>query len=250
MFDLHGRAALITGGTAGIGLATARRFAAAGARVAILGRRDAEELAGTFGVTFLRCDVSDEAALRAAFDAAVQALGPLDVVVNNAGVGDIDASIEAASADDLRATLEVNLVAVYNGLRLAPARMNDGGSVVNIASVAAMIGVPGYARYGASKAAVVNLTRNAAVELAPRRIRVNAVCPGTIWSEMTPPDHPEVALIRRLAPLARVGEPEEVAGLIHFLASAEAGYITGQAICVDGGLSAGFAAHTIEALLA
>ena len=249
LFDLEGRTAFITGGTSGIGLVTARRFAAAGARVAIVGRRDAGDLAAAMNALFIRCDVADEAALAGAFAQAEDRLGPLDVVMNNAGIENTGPLIEDADAAQFQRLIDVNVKPVYNGLRYGARHLRDGGCIINTASVAALIGVPGYAQYSATKAAVVSLTRNAAMELAPRRIRVNAICPGSIWSEMLTAEHPEVALIEKLAPMGRVGEPEEVAGVAHFLATAEAGYVTGQALCVDGGVSAGFAMHTIEAVL-
>jgi NAD(P)-dependent dehydrogenase (short-subunit alcohol dehydrogenase family) len=144
--------------------------------------------------------------------------------------------------------LEVNLKAVYNGLRFAPPHMNDGGSIINTASDAATYSLPGYSQYSATKAAVCSLTRVAAMELVPRGIRVNAICPGSVWSEMVEPDDPEVAITESLSPMGRVGEPEEIAALCHFLAAPDCRYMTGQSIYADGGNTVGFAAHTLEAL--
>lgn len=248
MFSLAGLNALITGGTAGIGLATARRFSAAGARVAIVGRRNAAGLAVELGGEFLRADVSDEQQLRACFAEAEARLGKLDIVMNNAGFSNVGPTIAEQSADEFQRAIDVNLKAVYNGLRFAPPHMNDGGSIINTASDAATLAFPGYAQYSATKAAVCGLTRVAAMELVPRRIRVNAICPGSVWSEMLDPDHPEVAVTERLSPMGRVGEPEEIAALCHFLAAPDCRYLTGQSIYVDGGNSVGFAQHTFDAL--
>jgi NAD(P)-dependent dehydrogenase (short-subunit alcohol dehydrogenase family) len=248
MFSLAGLNALITGGTAGIGLATARRFAAAGARVVIVGRRDAAALAREMRGEFLRANVADERQLRACFEDAEERVGKLDIVMNNAGVSNVGPTIAEQSADEFQRVLDVNLKAVYNGLRFAPPHMNDGGSIINTASDAATIAFPGYSQYSASKAAVCSLTQVAAMELAPRRIRVNAICPGSVWSEMLDPEHPEVAITERLSPMGRVGEPEEIAALCHFLAAPDCRYLTGQSIYIDGGNSVGFAAHTLDAL--
>jgi NAD(P)-dependent dehydrogenase (short-subunit alcohol dehydrogenase family) len=144
--------------------------------------------------------------------------------------------------------LEVNLKAVYNGLRFAPPHMNDGGSIINTASDAATYSLPGYSQYSATKAAVCSLTRVAAMELVPRGIRVNAICPGSVWSEMVESDDPEVAITESLSPMGRVGEPEEIAALCHFLAAPDCRYMTGQSIYVDGGNTVGFSARTLEAL--
>ncbi len=249
MFALDGKKAFITGGTSGIGLAAARRFARAGANVAIVGRRDAAALARDFDGVSVRADVADEEQLRSALALAEEKLGKLDILVNNAGVENSGPRINDSDAEEFQRVIDINVKAVYNGLRYGPAHMNDGGSIINTASLAGRIGLPGYCQYGATKAAVISMTQNAAMELVPRKIRVNAVCPGSVWSEMLPPDHPEVALTEKFCPMGRIGETEEIAALFHFLAAPDCAYMTGQAIVVDGGISAGFAAHTFESLL-
>jgi NAD(P)-dependent dehydrogenase (short-subunit alcohol dehydrogenase family) len=248
MFSLAGMNALITGGTAGIGLATARRFAAAGAKVVIVGRRDASALADELRGVLLRADVADEQQLRTCFKEAEARVGKLDIVMNNAGIDNVGPNIADQSADEFQRLLEVNLKAVYNGLRFAPPHMNDGGSIINTASDAATYSLPGYSQYSATKAAVCSLTRVAAMELVPRGIRVNAICPGSVWSEMVESDDPEVAITESLSPMGRVGEPEEIAALCHFLAAPDCRYMTGQSIYADGGNTVGLAAHTLEAL--
>jgi len=248
MFSLENKTAFITGGTSGIGLATAKRFAEAGAEVAIVGRRDGETIAKSFGGLFIRADVASEEQLQSAFEKAEKGLGKLDVVMNNAGVDNTGPTIDAADAEEFQRVIDINLKAVYNGLRYGPPHMNDGGTIINTASVAGKIGLPGYSQYAATKAAVISLTQTAAMELVTRNIRVNAICPGSIWTEMLPPDHPEVALVEKICPMGRIGEPQEAAALCHFLAASDCRYITGQAITIDGGIDTGYAMHTIEAL--
>ncbi len=249
MFSLQGKNALITGGTSGIGLASAKRFAEAGATVVIVGRRDGEVLAKEFNGVFMQADVTDEERLKTLFAQVETRVGKLDIVMNNAGVENTGPMIDESDADEFQRVIDINLKAVYNGLRYGPRHMNDGGAIINTASVAGLLGLPGYAQYAATKAAVVSLTQNAAMELVPRNIRVNAICPGSIWSEMLPKDHPEVAIVEKLCPMGRIGEAEEVAALCHFLAAPDCQYITGQAITIDGGIDAGYAMHTIESML-
>lgn len=249
MFSLKDKNAFITGGTAGLGLASAKRFAAAGASVVIVGRRDADMIAEEFNGIFIRADVSNEQQLKQAFQQAEEKLGKLDIVMNNAGIENTGPLIEETDATEFQRLISINLLPIFNGLRFCPAHMNDGGSIINTASVAGRLGLPGYSQYGATKAAIINLTQNAAMELVTRDIRVNAICPGSAWSEMLPRDHPEVALVEKLCPMGRIGEPEEIAALCHFLAASDCSYITGQGIDIDGGLNVGYAMHTIEAVL-
>jgi NAD(P)-dependent dehydrogenase (short-subunit alcohol dehydrogenase family) len=249
MFSLADSNAFITGGTAGIGLATARRFSAAGAKVVIVGRRDGAALAEEFGGVFIQADIAIEEQLKRAFSSAEDQIGKLDIVMNNAGIENSGPLIDESDANEFQRIIEINLKAVYNGLRYGPRHMNDGGSIINTSSDAALAGFPGYSQYSATKAAVSSLTQTAALELVPRKIRVNAICPGPVWSEMLPPDHPEVELAKRMSPMGRVGEPEEIAALCHFLAARDCSFITGQSICVDGGGTVGYATHTIERIL-
>jgi NAD(P)-dependent dehydrogenase (short-subunit alcohol dehydrogenase family) len=247
VFSLNGKSTFITGGTAGIGRAVAERFVKAGARVAIAGRRaEGEAIAQAIGALFVRADCSREEQVKGALESAERTLGRLDVVVNNAGLENTGPTIEEQGSDELHRVFALNVDGVYYGLKYAPAHMNDGGSVINTSSDAALLGIPGYGQYAATKAAVNSLTKTAALELAPRRIRVNAVCPGSIRTEMLPPGHPEIAVVEVLCPLRRVGEVEDVVGIYHFLAADESVYVTGQAIAVDGGLSAGVGYGVLE----
>ena len=250
MFDLTGKLAFITGGTSGVGRAVAARFAEAGASVAIVGRRESgARIAQEMGATFVQADISTEDGNRRALATAEEALGGrLDAVVLNAGVDTGGPPIEETTTEELDRGFAVNFRAVWWGLKYAPRHMDDGGSVTLTSSLLSTNSAPGYGGYAAAKAGVSSLARSGALELAPRRIRVNCVLPGTTLSEMTPPEHWEVPLMEILVPMQRVAEPErDMVGLFHFLASDEAGYITGQNIAVDGGLTAGFGIPLLEA---
>jgi NAD(P)-dependent dehydrogenase (short-subunit alcohol dehydrogenase family) len=184
-----------------------------------------------------------------ALQQARDALGEdFDVLVNNAGIENTGPMIGDATGEELKRIFEINTFGVFHGLKYGQALMKDGGSIINTASIAAGMGIPGYSQYSASKAAVISLTRSGAVELAPRGIRVNAVCPGSVFTPMLPQDHPEVPLTTRMCPLGRVGTTDDVVGLYHFLASRESSYVSGQAIALDGGLSAGVGLGTLEAV--
>ena len=244
MFSLAGKSAVVTGGSSGIGRAVARRFAAAGARVLVADLRPPPE-----DFDFHRADVSREGEVAELLDLARRKYGRLDVLVNNAGIQPLGVGFAALTAELLERTLAVNVHSVAFGLKHAARVLADGGRVINTASFVGMIGVPGGAAYATSKAAVIQLTRLGAIELAPRRITVNAVSPGTIRTPAVTdiPDNPEIAFIERRAPLGRLGEPEEVAALYHFLASDEAAYITGQNIAIVGGLTAGWNEYALAA---
>ncbi len=238
MFGLDGKIALVTGGGSGIGLATARRLAAAGAKVVIANRSNADRAAAEFGGEYLPVDVVEESQVIAVVAEVARRHGRIDILVNSAGVISDQVAIAELSAVAMRRHFEVNTMGVWATMRHAAPHM-AGGSIVNIASVAAMLGVGSYAAYSASKAAVVSLTQTAAVELAEQGIRVNCVCPGSIDTPMLRQQEnaeAEIALIEIAAAAGRVGMPEEVAALVHFLAADDCRYITGQAIAVDGGL--------------
>ena len=242
-FSLSGKVALVTGGSSGIGQAIAERFRAAGAEVLIVDRR-----APSTELEFFAADVSDEAEVAAAFDRCIERFGRLDIAVNNAGIQPLGVGFADLTGELLSRTLAVNVQGVAFGIKHAGRAMAEGGRVINTASFVGMIGTPGGAAYSTSKAAVIHLTRLGAIELAPRRITVNAISPGTIETPAVTqiPNNPEIPFIERRTPLGRLGQPGEVAALAHFLASDESGYITGQNIAIDGGLTAGWTEYALE----
>ena len=240
MFSLQGKTALITGAAKGIGFAVAQRFRAAGAEVIITDISDAAETAGAIGARFLRLDVSREQEVAGCFEELAAQQSLLDIVVNNAGIvpGDNFVLTEAGRDDSLRGVFEVNTYGVFYGLKHAPSCMRDFGSIINTSSLAAHLAVPGNSQYSASKAAVAQFTRTSAVELGPRGIRVNAVCPSFIRTDMGGGELGE-NMSAELTALGRIGEVEDLVGLYHFLAADESRFISGQVFNVDGGWTAG-----------
>lgn len=250
MFTLANKTAIVTGGLSGIGLAITRRFLATGARVLIADRRpDDTGIAANAGAEFFQADISDEAQIKGMLEVALKHFGHADILVNNAGIQPLGIGFDRLTGDLLRRTLDVNVHGVALGIKHALRLLADGGRVINIASFVGTLATPGAAAYAASKAAVIHLTKLGAMELAPRRITVNAVSPGTILTPAVTeiPNNPEISFITRRTPLGRLGQPEEVAALCHFLASDEAAYITGQNIAVDGGLTAGWTEYDLVA---
>ena len=233
--------ALITGGSRGIGAATARALAADGWPVALVSRSNghvvADEIRAAGGTaTALAADVTDAAAIEQAFAAAEQELGPVLVLVNNAGVR-ADALSPQLGDEEWASVLDTNLSAAFRLTRraLKPMLRARFGRVVNVASVVGLRANPGQANYAAAKAGLVGLTKTVAAEVARRGITVNAVAPGYIATDMTA-DVVDGAAER--IPARRAGTPDEVAACIRFLASEEASYVTGATLVVDGGLSA------------
>lgn len=246
--ELDGRIALVTGASRGLGRDIAARLAAAGAAVALVDRKArwsedfAREIESTGGrAVALGCDVSDREALHAAFDAAVEALGGLDVVVNNA-MWTRYAPVEQIEKESLDRMLGVGIAGIVWGTQAAARYMRPrgGGAIVNIASVSARMGLPNAMVYCGIKAAVEGMTRSAAIELAPAGIRVNAVAPSTIATEGVRAMLDEAAFAARVAstPLGRLGETTDIAEAVLFFAdSARSGFVTGQSLLVDGGIS-------------
>ncbi|HVU33679.1 MAG TPA: SDR family oxidoreductase [Opitutaceae bacterium] len=241
-FSLAGKAAVVTGGSSGIGRAIVRRFMAAGANVLVADRRPPAD-----DVPYVATDVSDEPSVAAMLAAGVAAFGRVDILVNNAGIQPLGVPFDDLTPELLGRTFAVNVHGVAFGVKHAARVLAEGGRIINTASFVGMIGVPGGTAYAASKATVIHLTRLAALELAPRRITVNAVSPGTIRTPAVTgiPDNPEIAFIEQRAPLRRLGEPDEVAATCQFLASDEAAYITGQNIAIDGGLTTGWTEYDL-----
>lgn len=242
---LTNKTALITGGNSGIGLATARLFLAEGARVAIAGRSQktldaaAAELGN--GVLAIQADVTDVEATERAVAAAVHTFGKLDIVFANAGIA-AATPIGQTSLADFEQIIRTNLTAVFFTVQAAAAHLHEGASIILNGSVHAVMGVPGWSAYAATKAGVRAMTRNLASEFAPRGIRVNQVTPGgtrtPIWSPFAPTDQAMTALEQRIArtiPLGRLGEADAVAKAALYLASDDASHVTGAEIVVDGG---------------
>jgi NAD(P)-dependent dehydrogenase (short-subunit alcohol dehydrogenase family) len=232
------RVVLVTGGSRGIGLACARRFQSLGDHVAVT-YNSSPPPDGLFGV---RCDVTDGAQVDAAF-AAVEAEfgGPVEVLVSNAGVTK-DGLLLRMSEGDFASVIDANLTAAYRVTKRAAQGMLRArkGRVVLMSSVVGLLGAAGQSNYAASKAGLVGLARSLARELGSRSITVNVVAPGPVETDMTAAlGDKRVADIVAAVPLGRMATPEEIAGVVAFLASADAAYITGAVIPVDGGLGMG-----------
>jgi NAD(P)-dependent dehydrogenase (short-subunit alcohol dehydrogenase family) len=249
---LDGKVAVVTGGASGMGRATVLRFLDEGARVVVAdmneatGRetldlaraRDAAER-----VRFIRTDVSKEADVERMVGHALAEFGRLDCVFNNAGIGGAIGSVMETEVEDWDFTFAVLVRGVFLGIKHGARAMKErgaGGSIINTASVAGLSGGAGPAAYSACKAAVINLTRAAAVELAEHRVRVNAICPGGILTPLLHRGSEEAMkrVLENLQPWPAVGQGEHIAGVALFLASDDATFVTGEALVVDGGLTA------------
>jgi NAD(P)-dependent dehydrogenase (short-subunit alcohol dehydrogenase family) len=244
-----GRAVLITGGNRGIGLATAGRFAAEGALVMLMARRadrGAAAAATVPGAAFVTGDVRVAADATRAVAATLERFGRLDVLVNNAGVIYRNRPVDVLTEAEWDETFDVNVKGAFLMTRAALASLRaTGGTVVNVASYVALVGFAGAAAYAASKAALVNFTRSVALDHAREGLRVNAVCPGSVDTDMIHAAwdaFPDPAVARRAweekHPVGRIAIADEVAAAILFLASDDARFITGVALPVDGGITA------------
>jgi NAD(P)-dependent dehydrogenase (short-subunit alcohol dehydrogenase family) len=251
MADLSNKVAIVTGAASGIGRASAELFAANGAAVIVAdvtddaGQRVADAIAAR-GQTamFVHCDVSKPEDVEALVHAALAQYGRLDVLFNNAGIEGEVAFTGSSSLENWHRVIAVNLTGTYLGMRYGIEAMlrTGGGSIINNASVAGMVGFPGIPAYCASKGGVIQLTRTAALEYATQGVRVNCLCPGVIdtpmverFTQATGQGDEEIAA---LEPVGRMGRPEEVAELAMFLASDRSSFITGAIIPVDGGFVA------------
>jgi len=242
-FRLDGKVALVTGGGSGIGAATCRAFAEQGAHVVVADVNEAggSQVARDLGdaAMFQRADVTDMASLQAAVASSVERFGRLDVLVNNAGIG-LVGSVQETDESDWNKLIAVNMTGVFHGSRVAVEQMlrqdPTGGVIVNIASVAGMIGIARRFAYCATKGAVIAMTRQVAVDYVKAGIRCNAICPGTVYSpfvegyvERFHSDTREETIkeLHARQPIGRMGRPDEVADLAVYLASDEAGFMTG-----------------------
>lgn len=244
MADLSGKRALVTGGSRGIGAAIARRLAADGADVAITysgsqaaAEAVAKEIEGTGRrAVAIQADAADPAAAARAVTEAAEALGGLDILVHNAGVAKFG-HVTEDSVENYARQFAVNVGGVFAGTVAAAPLLADGGRVIIIGSINAhWMGMQGGAVYGSTKAAVAQLARGWARDLGSRQITVNIIQPGPVDTEMNPADGPIAPMLLPLSAIGRYGRPEEIAALAAFLASDEAGYITGSAIDIDGGV--------------
>jgi NAD(P)-dependent dehydrogenase (short-subunit alcohol dehydrogenase family) len=242
---LANKTAFITGGNSGIGLATARLFVAEGAKVAITGRNQAtlKAAAKELGPNAIAvvADANDVAATETAVAEAVKKFGKLDIVFANAGIPG-STPIGGTTLEAFESVIRTNITSVFFTVQAAAPHLNDGGSIILNGSVISVLGNPGYAAYAASKAGVRGMARVMASELAPRGIRVNVVAPGAaktpIWNGAAPTAEAFALLdarISRSIPLGRLGEAEEVAKTVLFLASNDASNVNGAEIFVDGG---------------
>lgn len=239
--ELEGKIAFITGASRGIGLATARELTEAGARVAIIARDKgkADEAAkDVSGSRCFACDVTDVDSVTEVVGAVQAEMGPIDILVNNAG-DTRDQLLVRMTDEDWTYALDVNLTGTFNTIRAVARGMmrQRSGVIINVSSVVGLVGNAGQANYAAAKAGLVGLTKSVAKELAGRGIRANLVVPGFIDTQMTADlaGKARKHLAERIL-MGRLGEPEDVAPVIRFLASPGAGYITGQVIVVDGGM--------------
>jgi 2-deoxy-D-gluconate 3-dehydrogenase len=245
LFDLKGKAALVTGGNGGIGLGMAQGLAAAGAKVAIAGRdtgKNAEALKSVPGAIALQADLKDEKSCRAMVDEAAKRLGRLDILVNNAGMN-VRKQPQDYTLDEWKLVMDTNLTSAFVAAQAAYPHLKRAGAgkIVNIGSMMSIFGASFVAPYGASKGGIVQLTRAMAASWAPDNIQVNAVLPGWIRTELTDGARSQVQgleeRVNARTPAGRWGGPEDLAGIAVFLASPASDFVTGTAIPVDGGYS-------------
>ncbi len=244
----QGKRILVTGAARGLGLACGRRFLDEGANVVLadIDQEEGQRALKAIGlsdarVRFVRCDVSTRDQVKVAFDACVTAFGGIDVLVNNAGIA-VSGNILTIDEATFDRVLAINLKAAFHGTQMAAARMIEqgtGGVIINMSSVNAILNIPHLLAYNVSKGGLNQLTRNTAIALAPHKIRVCGIGPGTIMTDLMRgsvwTDEAARRSILSRTPMGRPGEPEEIASIAAFLASDDASYVTGQTIYADGG---------------
>lgn len=243
--------ALVTGGATGIGKATALKLASQGISVIISGRRQelgdaavveiAEVARDGAEVRFIQNDVSDEAAVKAMIDGIVAEFGRLDMAVNNAGIFNEYSSLDQSDTQNFRDMLDINVLGLYFCMKyeIAQMRKQGQGAIVNLASIAGLNGIPWGGTYAATKHAVVGLTKSAALDHAAEGIRVNAVAPGAIRTDIIADQlNNNLAELESMHPMHRVGKPEEIANGIFWLLSEQSSFVTGHILNVDGGFQA------------
>ncbi|MEH7382078.1 SDR family NAD(P)-dependent oxidoreductase [Bacillus sp. JJ1533] len=244
MGKLQDKVAIITGGASGIGAATARLFVEEGAKVVLVDLNEekgkafeAELKALNAEALFVKANITSEEEVANIYKQTIEAFGKVDVVFNNAGIGRVQPSHELEYSE-WRNTVNVDLDGVFLVAREAIREFlkADGGVIVNTASMYGWVGSPGSAAYNAAKGGVVNLTRSLALEYAEQNIRVNALCPGFIDTPIIPEESKEV--LRSMTPLKRLGQAEEMAKAVLFLASDDSSFMTGNSLIVDGGYTA------------
>ena len=245
--DLSGQVALVTGASRGIGKAIALALGKAGAKVACIARNEqklketADAIIAAGGLATIHpCDVTDSAAAQATVDAVVETHGRLDIIVNNAGITK-DTLLPIMSDDDWDQVIAANLRSVFLFSRAASKVMmrQRSGRIINMSSVSGLVGNPGQSNYSASKAGIIGFTQTVARELAKRKVTVNAICPGFIATDMAEALGPAIIdEVKKRIPLQRIGEADEIADAVLYLASDSGAYITGQVITVDGGMTA------------
>lgn len=236
-----GRVALVTGGNRGIGLAIARRLSRAGHRVAVTYRSEPPADAEAHNLTCVRCDVTDQESVAAALAETTERLGAPEILVCNAGITR-DGLVLRMSEEDFGAVIDANLTGSFRVAKQAVRAMVRGrwGRIVFISSVSGIGGQPGQANYSASKAGLIGLARSLAKEFASRNVTVNVIAPGAVGTDMLAAlNEDQLGAIVSRVPLGRVGEADEIAAAVEFLASEDASYVTGIVLAVDGGLSMG-----------
>lgn len=234
MFNITGKLTIITGGTSGIGKAVAERFIAHGAQVVAFNIENDSAVAKNMGCAFRQVDVSNETDMREVFSEIAETMGPIDCLINNAGIGDVGPNISDMPFETVKKLTNVNQHGVFLGLKYAAPYLREGASVINTSSLAGHMAIAGQSAYSATKAAVEILTRSAALEFGARAIRVNAIAPAYVATDLGSGQAGNV-MCEMFTALGRQAEVEDIAGIYHFLAADESRYMTGQTLIVDGG---------------